>query len=389
MNGEWLRLGLGGVVPISWDLAAKSSGTGELEGWASVYNVVDEQDDIVVPGAFKKTLADWRASGRSIPLSKDHEFGLDSVIGSLKMAEETPYGLRIGASFASTADAQDQRTKAREGHVRGLSIFGPIFQKSSTTRSGRSIRVLNEVGLLQVALTAYPANVMSLTTAAKSVMAMHHTAVVDETWDAGAAVTASNTEAEHRHMFAVLREGADPALKASYALPHHKPGADGPAIVSAVRDALARLPQTQGLTEADRAAAKAHLQAHLDDFTKAASLDPRWEDDLRAALRISSAPVRAVAVDSLMKARYPNATATLDRPPAGTPAAMGDDGASSTTGHEDDAAMYALTLIGESGPSTSPGDEPNTSLVDLEAIAAAEATRAALTILEQQLRQAG
>jgi HK97 family phage prohead protease len=386
MNGEWLRLGLGGVVPVSWDLTSKS-GSGGLEGWASVFNVVDEQDDIVVQGAFRKTLAEWRSSGRSIPLSKDHNFDADAVIGSIAKAEEAPYGLKIQANFASTPDAQALRTKAVEGHIKGLSIFGPIYQKDSTTREGRPIRVLKEVGLLQVALTPYPANVLSLTTAAKTVMSVHHTPVVDETWDASAAVTASSTEADHKHMFAIMRNGADPTLKASYALPHHQPGTDGPAVLSAVRDALARLPQTQGLSDTERAAAKAHLQAHLDDYNKAAALDPAWEDDLRSALRISSAPVRRVAIDSLMKARYPLA-ATMAGPDAGVDAATGDDVHETTDQGSDDAAMYALSLIGESGPSNSPGSEPNPSLADLEAIASAEATSAELTALEAELRQA-
>lgn len=387
MNGEWLRLGVGGVVPVSWDLTSKD-GPGGLEGWASVFHNIDQQDDIVTPGAFKKTLADWRSSGRAIPLSKDHSFDSDAVIGSLTHAEELPYGLRIKASFASTPDAQALRTKAVEKHINGLSIFGPIFQKGSTTRDGRPIRVLKEVGLLQVALTPYPANVLSLTTAAKGAMPMHHTMVVDEAWDDGPAVAASNTEAEHRHMFAVLRDGADPALKDSYALPHHRPGTDGPAVIEAVRNAMARLPQMQGLSDAEKATAKAHMQAHLDDFAKAAALDPQWEDDLRAALRISSAPVRQVAIDSLMKARYPQVTADTV-PDSGVAAPTGDDVHKTTGQVLDDAAMYALSLIGESGPSNSPGGEPNPSLVDLEAIASAEATSAELTALEAELRQAG
>jgi Escherichia/Staphylococcus phage prohead protease len=387
MNGEWLRLGMGGVVPVTWDLTAKADtggGPGELEGWASVYNVVDQQDDIVLPGAFSQTIKHMVQSGRVVPLSKDHDFTTDAVIGSVRAATDTPYGLKIRAGFASTPDAQAHRTKAKEGHLAGLSIFGPIVKKSYETRAGKEIRLLHEVGLMQVALTAYPANLDSLLTAAKSVMAVHHTPVVDEAWDASAAVTASNTEAEHRHMFAILRANGDPALKASYALPHHKPGVNGPAVVSAVRNALARLPQTQGLSDAERAAAKAHLQAHLDDYNAGKALDPQWEDDLRAALRISSAPVRAVAVESLMKARYPD-TITLD-PPADADTSTGGDVLDTST-TDDDAARYALSIIGESGAATTPpGGEANPSLVDLEAIAAAEVTSAELTALEADLR---
>ena len=337
-----------------------TDGPGELEGWASVYNVIDQQDDIVLPGAFTRTISHMRASGRVVPLSKDHDTSLDSVIGSLSHVEDVPYGLKIRAKFSSTPEAQSARVKAAEGHLAGLSILGPIVQKGMTIKGGREIRLLKEVGLAQVALTAYPANMDSVVTAAKTAMAVHHTEVVDQTWDASAAVSASNTEADHRHMFAILRVGADPALKASYALPHHLPGTNGPAVISAVRNALARLPQTQGLSDAERAAAKAHLQAHLDDFNKAASLDPRWEDDLRSALRISSGPVRRVAVEQLIQVRYPVAAGASADGGAGT----GDDvGKTSTTTSEqtdfDEASRYALELIGESGSDTTspPGGE--------------------------------
>jgi len=293
MNGEWLRLGVGGVVPVSWDLTSKGGADhGELEGWASVYNVVDEQDDIVVHGAFKRTLDRWRASGNTITLTKGHDMSSEGVIGSLSYAEDQPYGLRIRAKYASTPSAQEQRTLAKEGHVRGLSIFGPIFQQADTVRSGKAIRVLKEVGLLAIALTPYPANTMALLSAAKT------------------------------------------------------------------------------------------------GTTVAAPPDPRWEEDMRAALRISSPLVRRAAIESLMKARYPEATLLQAGPDSGAGASQGDD-VGSKTGQMDEAAMYALSLIGESGPDSGPpGGDSNPSLVDLEAIASAEATRAALTELEEELRRA-
>ena len=294
MNGEWLRLGLGGVVPISWDLTSKADdGPGELEGWASVFNVVDEQDEIVERGAFKRTIDQWRASGRTITLTKAHDMSNEGVIGSISFAEESAYGLRIRAKYASTPTAQEQRILAKEGHIRGLSIFGAVVRHASTVMAGKSIRVLKEVGLLAIALTPYPANTLALTTAAKS--------------------------------------GAAPAA--------------GP------------------------------------------ELDPQWEDDLRAALRISSSPVRQVAITSLMKARYPDA-ATVTDPDTDADAATGDDVRKTTD--LDEAATYALSLIGESGPGPSgpPGDDANPSLVDLEAIAAATVKSAELAALEAELRSA-
>jgi len=382
-DGEWLRLGSGGVVPITWDLTAKSD-TGGLEGWASVYNVVDDQDDIVVPGAFKRTLDAMRGSGRVVPLSEGHEFSNDAVLGSLKSAEETPYGLRIHAAFASTPKAQQNRTLAKEGHLRGLSIFGPIVRKSSTIRNGKAIRLLQEVGLAQVALTPYPANLLAVTTSAKA-GGTHLTDVVEQMWNAAEQLAKASTEAEYRHMFAHLRAGADATAKASYLFPHHIAGAGTPAVLSAVRDGLARL-ASSGLNEDEQAVVKAHLQAHVDGHERALTLLPVWEDDMRAALGISSEPVRRAAIEQLIKARYPVLSGVVSDAGVG----VGDD-VGKTADLSDDASAYALGLIGESGPDAGPpGGDSNSSLAeDLLASLSAAKTSVDLDALAAEIERSG
>jgi len=166
---ELLRIGFGGVVPVQWSLEKSDDGPGSLTGWASVYNVVDQQDDIVAPGAFRKTIAQWRQGGgkRVIPLTLDHQNTAEGVIGSLVKAEDTAYGLKTTFHFSSTPKAQEARTKAREGHLNGLSIWGPIFDSGVQMVAGKSIRVLKEVGLGVVGLTPIPANADSLVLTAK------------------------------------------------------------------------------------------------------------------------------------------------------------------------------------------------------------------------------
>ena len=126
-------------------------------------------------------------------------------------------------------------------------------------------------------------------------------------------------------------------------------------------------------------AAKGGATAELDET--------RWEEDMRAALRITSSEVRRVAIASLMKSRFPE-TATITEPATGQGAAAGENVSTNDQGL-DDAAMYALALIGESGPDSGPpGGDSNPSLADLEAIAAATATSAELFALEAEMRPA-
>lgn len=75
-----------------------------------------------------------------------------------------------------------------------------------------------------------------------------------------------------RHCFTWVDSSADPAAKSSYKLPHHKTKG-GAAYLNGVRNALARLPNTD-IPDADVAAVKAHLQAHLDDAEKATKSAP-------------------------------------------------------------------------------------------------------------------
>lgn len=84
-------------------------------------------------------------------------------------------------------------------------------------------------------------------------------AVDTSSWDGNAAMSACSEAACYRAICAGRKDG--PAEeRGSWALPHHKrPGS--PPNAAGVRDALSRLPQTQGLTNAE--VARRHLEAHM------------------------------------------------------------------------------------------------------------------------------
>lgn len=88
-------------------------------------------------------------------------------------------------------------------------------------------------------------------------------AVDDSDWDGPAAMSAASKADDPAAALGAICAGkrdGDPKTQAAHALPHHKhPGAAPNA--AGVKNALGRLPQTQGLTNED--AAKAHLEAHM------------------------------------------------------------------------------------------------------------------------------
>ena len=73
---------------------------GQFTAYASVFGNKDSYGDVVMPGAFSKTLADWLKSGDMIPLLFGHNMSdPDYNIGGVFAAEEDSVGLKISAEL--------------------------------------------------------------------------------------------------------------------------------------------------------------------------------------------------------------------------------------------------------------------------------------------------
>ena len=390
MNPELLRIGIGGVVPVQWEAAKSGDDPGTMTGWASVYNVIDQQDDVVLPGAFRKTLAEWRTSKRVIPLTADHTNTSEGVIGSLSKADDTAYGLKTTFTFANTQKAQDIRSLARDGHLNGLSIWGAIHQKSMDTVAGKSVRLLKELGLAFVGLTPMPANTDSLVLTAK--------AASDKPWEQ---FTAADYTPEQWAAACLIDTGeGQTTVKSRYKLPVREP--DGTVNRAGAHAAAGVLAGARGGVDATpeqkAAAAKALVKIYKSDLAEdppgsllkaagmaAASLvlPEDWITDMRSALGISVPEARDAAVELLVKSQY----GTVLDPPADPGGDEGGEEESGEDGAEDAAAKYALGIIGEFEPGGSPLDgEPSDSLAGLFASLDAEKTRSELTAFEAEIR---
>ena len=89
-------------VPFRVKAAGPADGMedGQFEGYASIFGNVDSYGDIVQPGAFAKSLEEWREKGDPIPLLWGHDFHDPfSNIGSIDHAEEDEKGLRVRGTF--------------------------------------------------------------------------------------------------------------------------------------------------------------------------------------------------------------------------------------------------------------------------------------------------
>ncbi len=135
------------------------SDQGAFDGLLSVYNVVDDGQDVVEPGAFTKTIQD---RGGQIPLLWQHK--ADAPIGSLTLSD-TAKALEVkGQLLMELPLAQQAYALMKAGIVKGLSIGYEVIKKSMDG----SVRRLKELKLYEGSLVTFPMNELAVVTAIKA-----------------------------------------------------------------------------------------------------------------------------------------------------------------------------------------------------------------------------
>jgi uncharacterized protein len=129
---------------------------GEFSAIAAAYTV-DRVKDRIVPGAFEKTIAQWQASGKRIPLHWDHRGDAANVIGSIDPAgtREVDLGLYVEGKL-DLHDSEVAREAWRSMKNDAVSLsFGYVTLKARK-RSG--VNDLLELDLFEVSIVPHPAN---------------------------------------------------------------------------------------------------------------------------------------------------------------------------------------------------------------------------------------
>ena len=152
---------------------------GVLEGYASVFNNVDLGGDIVMPGAFAKTLKERLKKGM-VKLYDSHlvHMGTKTIIGLVEEAKEDDYGLWFRARFSSVQDAQDVRTKVREGILNALS-FGYEVVKDQFDEA-RKVNLLKELKLYEISVVPWGMNPKAAIEAVKGLVPLSAFELADE-----------------------------------------------------------------------------------------------------------------------------------------------------------------------------------------------------------------
>lgn len=134
---------------------------GTIEGFAATYGNQDHGGDIILPGAFTKTLR----GRKSLPMLLFHD--QRRPVGVWSEFEDSARGLKMrGRISTGTTDGQQAHQLAKDGALGGLSIGYQTIKDRYTDKA----RELVEVGLHETSLVAIPMNEKAVITAVKENM---------------------------------------------------------------------------------------------------------------------------------------------------------------------------------------------------------------------------
>lgn len=152
---------------------------GHFDALVAVFGNVDSQGDIVDPGAFTDTLAEWQAKGQPIPVIWSHEWEDPfSHIGGCT-AVETEKGLQVSADLDMSNPTAAQIYKLlKSGRVSQFSFVARAMEGGwslETQDDGTIVSHLSKLDLIEVGPTLRGANtetqLLSIKSAADALIA--------------------------------------------------------------------------------------------------------------------------------------------------------------------------------------------------------------------------
>lgn len=146
-------------IPLELKFSEDEPGT--LTGIGSVYNNVDQGQDIVLPGAFTESL-----KSRKPKMLFQHD--PSRVLGVWTDWEDTEKSLNLkGQIFTDTTLGADTYKLVQAKAIDGLSIGYRTIADSVETRDGKRVRVIEKAELWEVSVVTFPMNPAAVVTGVK------------------------------------------------------------------------------------------------------------------------------------------------------------------------------------------------------------------------------
>lgn len=143
------------LAAIGRGLKAVADKPGLVEGYGSVFGIEDSYGDVVAPGAFKDSIAAWKAKGRMPAMLWQHNS--DQPIGTWTDVEEDAVGLKCtGQLLLAVPGGEQAYEHLKAGTINGLSIGFQTVERSWNSET--DVRTLLKIDLWEVSLVTFPAN---------------------------------------------------------------------------------------------------------------------------------------------------------------------------------------------------------------------------------------
>jgi len=286
---------------------------GLVEGYASVFGVVDYDNDVIERGAFMKTIQERK----NIPVLWQHN--PQEPIGVTVQAHEDARGLHVvGQLNLETQRGCEAFSLLKQGALQGLSIGFDVVKQIWEG----SVRRIKEIRLWEWSLVTFPANPLATVTAVKGVVPYQDLTLADRdrAWDADAARARvarwaggpdkDNIDWEKYRKAFLWYDDDNPENYGSYKLPLADV-IDGKlyAIPRAIFAAAAAIQGARGgvnIPEDDIQAIKRHLEryyARLD-------MTPPWKQE--EALSVALLDVKSIAQE-ILEQKYGRTVSAANR----------------------------------------------------------------------------
>ncbi|MEM1383120.1 MAG: HK97 family phage prohead protease [Pseudomonadota bacterium] len=125
---------------------------GRIEGYASIFGEADQGGDVVMPGAFRRSLARLEEEGRKVKFLWQHDPA--EPIGVWRHIREDATGLYVqGEILAEVSRGAEALALMSVGAIDGLSIGYRTVRAEKAAQGGR---MLHEIDLWEVSLVTFP-----------------------------------------------------------------------------------------------------------------------------------------------------------------------------------------------------------------------------------------
>lgn len=202
---------------------------GIIEGYASVYDVVDSYNEVIIKGAFTESIETFKKNNEYIPMLFNHQ--MNKVIGGFdpKLIKDTEQGLYVkGEIDLNTQAGAETYSLLSKKYINSFSVGGYVKNDDLEWVKDGIIKII-KMSLVEISPTPNPANKDAKVTNVKSAVSFKNYDLMDENteWDKSKAInqikkhTDSDDEASSSYKNGFMWfDSSKPKNLTSYKLPY-------------------------------------------------------------------------------------------------------------------------------------------------------------------------